>query len=505
MKQSKRFLKATTAILYATIMLMFGLVSCGQVTGGASAGSSSGSSSGGSGREATINIKLPQFSASSQSIRSISDDDLPELKLATKSFRVTFRSSEKTVVREVSSDTTNIQATFHVGTEVSIVIECLDASGKVIVRTEPKTIKVQSSNNTIRFILSEDGTKIEPAPDPTPEPEPEPDPGPEPSAYKVTYNGGADDAQGVPSDSATYETGNIVSLAPNEPTRNGFTFMGWTANVALTGNGNGQVQISSGKTFVYSSSAVIADYEINNFSMPEGGVTLTAQWISSSYDMIEIDSPEKLQKYATKMQNGTNVQYPNGTTVAANQASYKLTKDLDVDGMSGILLSSANYQFAGDFDGNGYKIKNLSDSDGLFHDVAAAGIIRNLILENVNITIGNYNQASPFALTMNGNLIGCQVSGSITSSYSKYALAVGSGSVAGCLASIDSNFVNGLCQVNTTQGAAFATDSTDVDTLNTKISEWNSLGNTLADSRLKCDWHFERTPDGQITLVRGAP
>lgn len=220
---------------------------------------------------------------------------------------------------------------------------------------------------------------------------------------------------------------------------------------------------------------------------------------------IEINTVDQLKEYAEKMRNREDVTYPDGTTVPANTANYKLMNDLDLAG-NGVVMSSSSAPFSGDFNGNGHKIMNLtSTSDPLFHDVDASGIIRNLTLESANISC-YYGQQAPFALTMKGKLIGCQVSGSISGGTEDYGLAAGDGSgenavIVGCLSLVDRNTVDGLCHSNDdTYGAAFATDS-NVDDLNSQIREWNGSEDVQNDSRLKCEWHFV----SGLSLVRGAP
>ncbi|MBK8617324.1 MAG: InlB B-repeat-containing protein [Anaerolineales bacterium] len=79
--------------------------------------------------------------------------------------------------------------------------------------------------------------------------------------YTVTYNGNSNDGGTLPTDSTLYNTGNTVNvLFTPLPTKTGYTFAGWS---------DGSTTYTSGGT--------------TSFSMGSSNVTLTAQWVVTSY------------------------------------------------------------------------------------------------------------------------------------------------------------------------------------------------------------------------------
>lgn len=234
----------------------------------------------------------------------------------------------------------------------------------------------------------------------------------------------ADARQGVvlgsPADA--YEVGDTITLAAQA--KEGWIFAGWTAEgVALT-------NVKSPTL---------------SFSMPEGDVTVTAQFEKDLPGMgsggaflaetgapdpaaISISTPEQLAAI------GTDPAYPlNG--------SYVLAADLDLSGYAGWTpIGTYAAPFTGTFDGQGHVISHLTIGGlltygGLFGRVSATGVIKNLGLEQVSIRISGSVNGSCYvggiAGQMGGNvgstaeLRNCYVTGSITAQLSSGNLYLG--------------------------------------------------------------------------------
>ncbi len=127
-------------------------------------------------------------------------------------------------------------------------------------------------------------------------------------------------------------------------------------------------------------------------------ITLTTNWIE------EISTAEQLKAIASGL-NG----------------HYKLVDDIDLENVEWTVIGSTQTPFTGVFDGNGYKIKNLTIDSvngtevGLFG--CSSGTIKNLILEDVNINLGTINSDSYVAAlvaTNNGTIDNVTSSGTVT-------------------------------------------------------------------------------------------
>jgi uncharacterized repeat protein (TIGR02543 family) len=127
-------------------------------------------------------------------------------------------------------------------------------------------------------------------------------------------------------------------------------------------------------------------------------ITLTTNWIE------EISTAEQLKTIASGL-NG----------------HYKLVADIDLENVEWTVIGSTQTPFTGVFDGNGYKIKNLTIDSvsgtevGLFG--CSSGTIKNLILEDVNINLGTINSDSYVAAlvaTNKGTIDNVTSSGTVT-------------------------------------------------------------------------------------------
>jgi uncharacterized repeat protein (TIGR02543 family) len=79
-------------------------------------------------------------------------------------------------------------------------------------------------------------------------------------AVTVSYDGNGSDGGMVPEDTKSYEAGDTVTVLEDLPTKTGYTFGGWS---------DGENIYKSG----------------DNFPMPAGDVTLTAQWTAVDYSV----------------------------------------------------------------------------------------------------------------------------------------------------------------------------------------------------------------------------
>lgn len=94
---------------------------------------------------------------------------------------------------------------------------------------------------------------------------------------------------------------------------------------------------------------------------------------------------------------------------------FKLMTDIDLANTAWTPLGTQN-SFSGTLDGNNKKIKNVSISSGgeagFFLTVASTGVIKNLTIENLNITQGS--RTGGFAATLSGTLENCHIKGTST-------------------------------------------------------------------------------------------
>lgn len=122
----------------------------------------------------------------------------------------------------------------------------------------------------------------------------------------------------------------------------------------------------------------------------------------------KITSAAGLLKLQQLVDNGVNTA---GVTII-------LANDINMSGTtwSGIGVNSRTGNiFNGTFDGNGYVISNLSGSQGLFNSVGASGVVKDLGLENVNITGSGSSGTGGITGKLQGLVENCYVTGTISS------------------------------------------------------------------------------------------
>lgn len=99
-------------------------------------------------------------------------------------------------------------------------------------------------------------------------------------------------------------------------------------------------------------------------------------------------------------------------------AHYKLTNDIDLAGMNWKVAVIP--VFAGNFDGNGYKITNLTINGsaylGLFGQVGNSGVVENLSIENCDISATGDFVAGLTGLN-NGNIADCNMIGTVSGNF----------------------------------------------------------------------------------------
>lgn len=98
--------------------------------------------------------------------------------------------------------------------------------------------------------------------------------------------------------------------------------------------------------------------------------------------------------------------------------SFKLVSDITMSNSSGTKFETIYEQFHGTFDGNGHKIINLhlentgAGDYGLFRHVASTGVVKNLIMENAQISIYSESpvRIGAIAAYNYGTVTNCEVS-----------------------------------------------------------------------------------------------
>lgn len=118
-------------------------------------------------------------------------------------------------------------------------------------------------------------------------------------------------------------------------------------------------------------------------------------------------------------------------------------------------IGTYSHTFASSFDGNGYKISNLKisgtqDEQGLFYGLDNGGTIKNVSLENVDISGGN-NVGALVGNVTRGTINNCNASGSVTGTGFQIGGLIGSytypANLENCYANVDvkgNNCVGGL-------------------------------------------------------------
>ena len=148
----------------------------------------------------------------------------------------------------------------------------------------------------------------------------------------------------------------------------------------------------------------------------------------------QIKTAEGLKQLATL--SGSSL--PTGITIT-------IANDID---MSGISDWSGIQNFNGTFNGNGYKISNLSGSQGLFASTASGSTVKNVALENVNI--------NGYGTT--GGLIGALNTTNVSNCYTTGTVKGGS-STGGLIGSINMSTNNSITLDNVYSSANVTGDS----------------------------------------------
>ena len=137
-----------------------------------------------------------------------------------------------------------------------------------------------------------------------------------------------------------------------------------------------------------------------------------------------VSSPAALQAWATAVQSNPSL----NCTLADNITLPEVT-----DGGSNWTIVGT---YTGTFDGAGYAITGLTGTAGFFDKIDINGVVKNLRLENVEITESGYGA---IARESSGTIIACSVSGSVAGSSNSTTQGVGgivgrnsAGTVYGC-------------------------------------------------------------------------
>ena len=201
----------------------------------------------------------------------------------------------------------------------------------------------------------------------------------EPTTQVVSYNG-----------YATHEDVNII----------GYTFKGWSLDKTNVINLN-ETPITKDTTFY----AVFEEklYSIQEFETVKDQVT--EFYIFEPNDLVELSNLV------------TGGEYFDGYTIL-------LANDIDMQSINFTAIASVNSNdtFSGNFDGQNYKIKNLTSQKGLFNRVSQIKSgesysisISNLFMENINF--GSSSYIGGIVNTCNGSvtITNCHVTGAINS------------------------------------------------------------------------------------------
>jgi uncharacterized repeat protein (TIGR02543 family) len=182
----------------------------------------------------------------------------------------------------------------------------------------------------------------------------------------------------------------VSTSLPCNVTKNGYVFMGWYEDSAMTS-----------KPAVYVSKGDV------------GNKTYYAKWGNEYL----ISSPADFVSFATKVNNGTLI----------SSAYVKLTCDIDLSSVACSAVGTSSKPFGGVFDGNGYTISgyNLNTSDnnvGLFGYVKG-GIVKNVFLESGNVK-GKSNVGSIVGNNEGGVVYNCGSDGMVTSTLTKANVSI---------------------------------------------------------------------------------
>lgn len=356
------------------------------------------------------------------------------------------------------------------------------------------------------------------------------------NAYTVKFN----NTKGDNPEDATYTYDSNVTL-PIVPNVDGYTMSGWY---------NGNTLVSNGKWNIADDVTLTTKWTANNYTItldPNGGsvssttmniaygenytlpvptntfgafkgwyygdekvtdatgkslapytytsnITLTTNWIE------EISTAEQLKAIASGL-NG----------------HYKLVADIDLENVEWAVIGSTQTPFTGVFDGNGYKIKNLTIDSvngtevGLFG--CSSGTIKNLILEDVNINLGTISSDSYVAALVainKGTIDNVTSSGTVTiANHSATLTSYVAGVVSKNLGSLKdiTNGVN-VSGGTYTGGVCSYDESTDVNIAGSRLINNGDVvglqiaGGVYAYSKQKTYSYMKNT--GSVTAVNNA-
>lgn len=260
------------------------------------------------------------------------------------------------------------------------------------------------------------------------------------NTYTVKFN----NTKGDNPEDATYTYDSNVTL-PIVPNVDGYTMSGWY---------NGNTLVSNGKWNIADDVTLTTKWTANNYTItldPNGG-SVSSTTINIAYGE-NYTLPVPTNTYGAfkgwyygdeKVTDATGKSlapytYTSNITLSTNwieeistveqlkaiasglNGHYKLVADIDLENVEWTVIGSTQTPFTGVFDGNGYKIKNLTIDSvngtevGLFG--CSSGAIKNLILEDVNINLGTINSDSYVAAlvaTNKGTIDNVTSSGTVT-------------------------------------------------------------------------------------------
>lgn len=229
----------------------------------------------------------------------------------------------------------------------------------------------------------------------------------------------------------TYEKGEVVQgsqegwieMKPCEYTENGATINCWEANVVpgytitkLQANGTEERELSSGITPVAGKFYNITlNYDPGYTEVSEGNYT--------------VNNEKGLKNLAELVNNGET------------DINITLNTDLNLTNMEWTPIGTESQPYTGTFDGNNYTITGLTVNQtrnyvGLIGCIGSDGTVKNVKLENVNITGDGYFVGG-VAGTNYGTIENCSVDGTLTNYVQYLGGVVGDnrGSIIGCSSS----------------------------------------------------------------------
>ena len=292
----------------------------------------------------------------------------------------------------------------------------------------------------------------------------------------------------------TYEKGRVVQgtdegwieMKPCEYTENGATITCWEANVVpdyeitkLRANGTKERTLSSGIT---PEAGSFYNITLNN----DKGYTDDG---NGNYTVTTADGLKAVADIANNGNLDINI---------------TLDKDITLTGEWTPIGIDSDNQYTGTFDGGGHTISGLTvtgsdENAGLFGYIDKVGTVKNVKLENVQITSDNqYANVGGVAGYSRGNIENCSVSGSVSGNsnsngtYNSVGGVVGyqwGGSITGCSSSATVKGTGGVGGVvgQTNYGATLtACYSTDNVTLESNGSDNYYAGGVVGSNGASC-------------------